>query len=84
MKERPRGAVARATAVAEGFAVAARRRAQDREARIVLGDEEGMTFLLKPSARGYDAVLEAAERMAELTVPTPIEGAGRRGTRAQR
>lgn len=82
MKERPRGAVARATAVAEGFAAAARRRAQDREPRIVLGDEEGMTFLLKPSARGYDAVLEAAERMAELAAPRPAEG--RRGARAQK
>lgn len=69
--------------MAEGFAVAARRRAQDREARIVLGDEAGMTFLLKPSARGYDAVLEAAERMADLAVPTPAEGTGRRGARAR-
>ena len=84
MKERPRGAVARATAVAEGFAAAARRRAQDRESRIVLGDQEGMTFLLKPSARGYDAVLEAAQRMAELVEPRPAEGGGRRGARAQR
>jgi len=41
-----------------------------------------MTFLLKPSARGYDAVLEAAERMADLAVPTPAEGTGRRGARA--
>jgi hypothetical protein len=82
MRERPRGAMARATAVAEGFAVAARRRAQDREPRIVLGDEEGMTFLLKPSARGYDAVLEAAERMAEVATPAPAEG--RRGARAQK
>lgn len=69
MRERPRGAVARATAVAEGFATAARRRAQDREPRIVLGDEAGRTFLLKPSARGYDAVLEAAAKMTELTHP---------------
>jgi len=82
VKERPKGPVARATAVAEGFAAAARRRAQDRESRIVLGDEEGMTFLLKPSARGYDAVLEAAERMAELAEPRPAEG--RRGARAQK
>ena len=44
--------MARATAVAEGFAAAARRRAQDRGPRIVLGDEAGLTFLLKPSARG--------------------------------
>jgi len=49
--------VARATAVAEGFATAARRRAQDRESRVVLYDEEGLSFLLKPSARGYDEVL---------------------------
>ena len=77
MKDRPRGAVARATAVAEGFAAAARRRAQDREPRIVLGDERGMTFLLKPSARGYDAVLDAAERLATLAEPRPAEG-GRR------
>jgi hypothetical protein len=77
VKERPKGAVARATAVAEGFAAAARRRAQDREPRIVLGDESGLTFLLKPSARGYDAVLEAAERMADLAAPRPAEG-GRR------
>jgi hypothetical protein len=74
VRERPRGAVARATAVAETFAAAARRRAQDREPRIVLGDEEGLTFLLKPSARGYDAVLESASRMVELAAPRPTEG----------
>ena len=70
--------------MAEGFAVAARRRAQDREPRIVLGDEEGMTFVLKPSARGYDAVLEAARRMAEVAEPRPAEGGGRRGVKAQK
>lgn len=83
MKERPRGAVARATAVAEGFAVAARRRAQDREPRIVVGDEVGMTFLLKPSARGYDGVLEAAERMAELAESPPAEGGGHQRARVR-
>lgn len=83
MKERPRGAVARATAVAEGFAAAARRRAQDREPRVVLYDEEGLSFLLKPSARGYDDVIEAAEQIAAIGEPAPPPG-GRRGARAPR
>jgi hypothetical protein len=69
--------------VAENFAAAARRRAQDREPRVVLYDEEGLSFLLKPSARGYDDVIEHAERMAELVVPPPPAPAGRRGPRAE-
>jgi len=84
VKERPRGAVARATAVAEGFATAARRRAQDRESRVVLYDEEGLSFLLKPSARGYDEVLELAGQMVELAMPSRDQAPARRSGRDRR
>jgi hypothetical protein len=74
MKERKSGALGRATAVAEGFAAAARRRAREREPRVVLYDEEGLSFLLKPSERGFDDLIEIGERMvAAVTPPSPGE-----------
>jgi hypothetical protein len=66
VKERPRGAVARATAVAEGLAGAVRRRQRDREPRVLLFPAPGEPSLLAPGAKGHDALLDLAERMVEL------------------
>lgn len=63
MKERPKGAVARATAVAEGVAGAVRRRQRDREPRVVLYIAPGEPRLLAPGAKGHDALLDVAEQM---------------------
>ena len=67
MKERPKGAVARATAVAEGVAGAVRRRQRDREPRVVLYIGPGEPRLLAPGAKGHDALLDVAEGMVALT-----------------
>jgi len=63
VKERPKGAVARATAVAEGVAGAVRRRQRDREPRVVLYVAPGEPRLLAPGAKGHDDLLDVAEQM---------------------
>jgi hypothetical protein len=73
VRERPRGPIGRATALAEGVAAAARRMQREREPRVALYDEAGDPRLLQPEARGYDAVLDAAERMVELVGAEPEE-----------
>lgn len=66
MKEQPKGPLGRATAVAEGVAAAVRRRQRDREPRVLLYRRAGEPFVLPPGAKGYDAVLEAADRTVAL------------------
>ncbi len=66
MKEPPKGAVARATAVAEGVAAAVRRRQRDREPRVLLYRTPGDPHLLAPGAKGQDAILQRAEEMIAL------------------
>lgn len=63
MRERPRGAVARATAVAEGVAGAVRRRQREREPRVLLYSAPGEPRVLAPGAKGHDELLDVAERM---------------------
>ena len=87
MREQPKGAVARATYVAEGVATAMRRRQRDKEPRVLLYRRPGDPRVLAPGAKGQDAVLEAAERMVVLvdeTLPSPREArrAQRREARA--
>lgn len=66
MKETPKGAVARATAVAEGVAAAVRRRQREREPRVVLYAAPGDPRLLAPGSKGHDRILDIAEEMVEL------------------
>ncbi|MGI8845532.1 MAG: hypothetical protein ACR2HC_05055 [Thermoleophilaceae bacterium] len=82
MRERPRGTVARATAVAEGVATVMRRRARDREPRVLLYRRPGDPRVLAPGAKGHDRVLDVAEEMVALAVHT--EPSTRRERRAQR
>jgi hypothetical protein len=63
MKESPKGAVARATAVAEGMAAAVRRRQREREPRVVLYSAPGEPHLLAPGSKGHDRILDLAEAM---------------------
>lgn len=65
MKER-RGAVARATGIAESVAAAVRRRQQARLPRVLLYDRAGEPTLLRPQDAGYDEVVAAAELLVEL------------------
>jgi len=82
VKERPRGTVARATAVAEGVATVMRRRARDREPRVLLYRHPGDPRVLPPGAKGHDRVLEVAEKMVALTTETePVSRSQRRAQR---
>ena len=63
MKASPKGAVARATAVAEGMAAAVRRRQREREPRVVLYSAPGEPHLLAPGSKGHDRILDLAEEM---------------------
>jgi len=65
VKESPKGAVARATAVAEGMAAAVRRRQREREPRVVLYSAPGHPHLLAPGSKGHDRILDLAEEMVE-------------------
>lgn len=65
MRERPKGALARATAVAGEVADAVRRRQRDRGPRILLYTAPGEPRLLPPGAKGHDELIEVAERLVE-------------------
>jgi hypothetical protein len=65
MKER-RGAIGRATGLAEGVAATVRRMARDREPRVIVYDAAGYARLLQPESRGHERVLELSARMVEL------------------
>jgi hypothetical protein len=66
VRERPKGAVARATAVAEGVAGAVRRRQREREPRVVLYGAPGAPRLLPPGAKGQDDLLDVADQLVLL------------------
>lgn len=66
MRERPKGAVARATAVAEGMAGAMRRRQREREPRVLLYSGRGNPRVLAPGAKGQDDLIDVAERLVDL------------------
>jgi hypothetical protein len=82
VREQPRGAMARATYVAEGVATAMRRRQRDREPRVLLYRRPGDPRVLAPGAKGQDHVLEVAARM--LALVDDSEPQTRRERRAQR
>ncbi len=82
MREQPKGAMARATYVAEGVATAMRRRQREKEPRVRLYRRPGDPRVLAPGAKGQDSVLDVAAKMVALVdeaLPTP-----RAARRAQR
>jgi hypothetical protein len=72
VKERRRGPIGRATGIAEGVAAAVRRYQRGREPRALLYAIGGGGRLVRPSAPGYDRLMDAAERMIAL-VDLPVE-----------
>lgn len=66
MRERPKGAVARATAVVDGVAGAVRRRQREREPRVLLYDAPGDPRLLPPGAKGQDDLIDIAEQLVTV------------------
>lgn len=67
MRDR-RGAVARATGLAESVAAAVRRRQQARLPRVLVYDHAGEPRLLRPGREHHDELLAAAEALVELAV----------------
>jgi hypothetical protein len=78
LKEPAKGAIGRATAVAEGVAAGVRRRQRDREPRVLLYARPGYPRILAPGAKGQDRILDLAEQMVAL-----VDGA-EGGTRRER
>ena len=73
MRERRTGPIGRAADLAEGFAATMRRMQREREPRLLVYDETGYARLVQPNARGYERLLETAERMIALVEQAEAE-----------
>ena len=73
MRERRKGPIGRAADLAEGFAASMRRMLREREPRLLVYDETGYARLVQPNARGYERLLETAERMIALVEQAEAE-----------
>jgi hypothetical protein len=70
MRERRKGPIGRAADLAQGFSAAMRRMQREREPRLLVYDETGYARLVQPNGRGYESLLETAERMVALVNET--------------
>jgi hypothetical protein len=66
VKEKRKGPIGRAAELAEGVAATVRRMQREREPRVLVYDETGYARLVQPDGRGYERLLETAERMVAL------------------
>ena len=73
MKEPAKGAIGRATDVAEGVAAGGRRRQREREPRVLRSARPGQPRILAPGAKGQDRMLELASEMVALVDEVPVE-----------
>jgi hypothetical protein len=73
VKERRKGPLGRATGIAEGVAAAVRRRAREREPRVLVYLRPGFPQLVQPGSREWDRLLGICERMVELEGALPEE-----------
>jgi hypothetical protein len=69
VREPRRGAIGRATGIAEGVAAAVRRRQQAREPRVLLYDSAGHPRLLGPGVHERERMLELATELVTMTTP---------------
>jgi hypothetical protein len=70
----------RVVGIAEGVAATVRRRQREREPRVVLFDATGASWLVAPSAPGYDELLELADRMIAAGEESRPGGVDRRAS----
>jgi len=77
------GPLGRATGLAEGVAAVVRRRQQNREPRVVLYDDRGISRVVPPDVRGYYRVLDTCAELVEV-VAEPGAAAGRTSRLAAR
>ena len=78
MREKRKGPIGRAAGLAEGVAATVRRMQREREPRVLVYDETGYARLVQPDGRGYERLLQTAERMVELVDESEIEAKPRR------
>jgi hypothetical protein len=68
MRER-RGALGRATELADSFVAGMKRRQAAREPKVLLYDDAGNPRPLDPASKAAGALVETARAMVELTAP---------------
>ena len=73
MKEKRKGPIGRAAGLAEGVAATVRRLQREREPRLLVYDETGYARLVQPDGRGYERLLETAEKMVALVSQAEAE-----------
>jgi hypothetical protein len=81
VREKRKGPIGRATGIAEGVAATMRRMQRDREPRVLVYDETGYARLVQPNGRGYERLLQTADRMVELVDESDAEAKPRRARR---
>jgi hypothetical protein len=83
VKEKRKGPIGRAAGLAEGVAATVRRMQREREPRVLVYDETGYARLVQPDGRGYERLLETAERMVALVDAAEADAKPRRPRRAE-
>jgi hypothetical protein len=83
VREKRKGPIGRAAGLAEGVAATVRRMQREREPRVLVYDETGYARLVQPNGRGYERLLETAERMVTLVDEAEAEAKPRRARRAE-
>lgn len=73
MKEKRKGPIGRAAGLAGGVAATVRRLQREREPRVLVYDETGYARLVQPNGRGYESLLETAEKMVALVSEAEAE-----------
>ena len=84
MKEKRKGPIGRAAGLAEGVAATVRRLQREREPRLLVYDETGYARLVQPDGRGYERLLETAEKMVALGSQAEAEAKPRLARRAEK
>jgi hypothetical protein len=84
VKEKRKGPIGRAAGLAEGVAATVRRLQREREPRVLVYDETGYARLVQPNGRGYERLLETAEKMVALVGEAEAEAKPRVVRRAEK
>jgi hypothetical protein len=83
VKERRKGPIGRAAGLAEGVAATVRRMQREREPRVLVYDETGYARLVQPDGRGYERLLDTAERMVAVVDQAEADAKPRRARRTE-
>jgi hypothetical protein len=83
VKEKRKGPIGRAAGLAEGVAATVRRLQREREPRVLVYDETGYARLVQPNGRGYERLLETAEKMVAVVGQAEAEAKPRLARRGE-